>query len=103
MSGYVKSFNETKSMSFLIEDEKLLKKYNKIWKKVSNTMQKEFNNESVHHNGKYKTDFNFLKKLKDNNKCMCSPIALIHSDFKIDQNQYPQALLEKCTYIVKQV
>ena len=34
MNAYRKDFDETKYMSFLIKDDELLKKYNKIWKKV---------------------------------------------------------------------
>ena len=33
MNAYRKDFKETKYMSFLIKDDELLKKYNKIWKK----------------------------------------------------------------------
>ena len=36
MSGYKKKFNETKYMSFLIKDDKLLENYDKIWDKISN-------------------------------------------------------------------
>ena len=34
MGGYTKFFNETKYMSFLIKDDQLLEKYNKILDKV---------------------------------------------------------------------
>ena len=34
MSAYRKDFNETKYIYFLIKDDELLKRYNKIWKKV---------------------------------------------------------------------
>ena len=33
MIGYVKHFDSTKTMSFKVSDNKLLKKYNKIWEK----------------------------------------------------------------------
>ena len=33
MIGYVKHFDSNKTMSFKVSDNKLLKKYNKIWKK----------------------------------------------------------------------
>ena len=32
--GYVKHFDSNKTMSFQVNDNKLLKKYNKIWKKL---------------------------------------------------------------------
>ena len=34
-------------MSFLMNDEKLLKKYNEIWKTVSNIIKKEFDSKHV--------------------------------------------------------
>ena len=44
MIGYVKCFDSSKPMSFRVTD-KLLKKYTKIWKKVSNLMNIEFHSE----------------------------------------------------------
>ena len=40
MSAYRKDFDETKYMTFLVKDDKLLKKYNKIWKQVRNAIDK---------------------------------------------------------------
>ena len=34
MIGYVKHFDSNKTMSFKVSDNKLLKKYNKIWEKL---------------------------------------------------------------------
>ena len=34
--GYVKHFDSNKTMSFKVSDNKLLKKYKKIWEKVGN-------------------------------------------------------------------
>ena len=42
MSAYRKDFSETKYVSFLIKDNKLLGKYNEIWEKVSNSIKTEF-------------------------------------------------------------
>ena len=42
LSAYKRNFDKTKCMSFLINDEKLLEKYNEIWKKASNIIKKEF-------------------------------------------------------------
>ena len=49
MSQYRRDFDKTKCMSFLIKDEKLSEKYNKIWKKFSNIIKREFDSESVYH------------------------------------------------------
>ena len=48
MSGYVRCFNKTKYISFLIEDEKLLKACNKMQDKFSNIIPKGFDSESVY-------------------------------------------------------
>ena len=54
MIGYVKHFDSNKTMSFKVDDNKLLKKYNKIWEKVSNLMNIEFDSEPVYgDNGEY--------------------------------------------------
>ena len=36
MTAYRKTFDKNKYMFYLIKDNELLKKYNKIWDKVSN-------------------------------------------------------------------
>ena len=52
MNAYRKDFDKTRFMSFLIKDEKLLEKYNEIWKKVSNIIKKEFDSKPEY-NEKY--------------------------------------------------
>ena len=47
MIGYVTHFDSNKTMCFKISDEKLLKKYTKIWERVSNLMKIEFDSEPV--------------------------------------------------------
>ena len=42
MIGYVKHSDINKNMAFKVEDNRLLKKYTKIWKKVSILMNIEF-------------------------------------------------------------
>ena len=48
MIGYVKHFDGNKTMSFKGSDNKLLKKYNKIWEKVGNLLNLEFDSEPVY-------------------------------------------------------
>ena len=48
MIGYVKHFDSNKTMSFKVSDNKLLKKYKKIWEKVDNLLNIEFDSEPVH-------------------------------------------------------
>ena len=48
MSAYRRDFDKTKYMSFLIKDDELLEKYNKILEKVKNNIKKEFDSEPVY-------------------------------------------------------
>ena len=40
MSAYRRYFDETKQMSFLTKDDKLLEKYNEIWGNGKNSIKK---------------------------------------------------------------
>ena len=48
MSAYRKDFDETKYVSLLFKDYKLLEIYNAIWEKVKNSFKKEFYSEPVY-------------------------------------------------------
>ena len=51
---YVKCFKSNKTVPFKISDNKLLKKYNQIWKKVKNLLNIIFDSEPVYgNNNKY--------------------------------------------------
>ena len=52
MSAYRRNFNKTKCISFLMKDEKLLEKYNEIWRKVSSIVKKGFDGNPIY-NEKY--------------------------------------------------
>ena len=54
MIGYVKCFDSNKTIFFKVNDNNLLKKYTKIWKKFSSFMDIEFDGEPVYgDNDKY--------------------------------------------------
>ena len=49
MIGYVKCFNDNKTMSFLADDTKeFLKEYIKVWEKIRDLIGKKFNSEPVY-------------------------------------------------------
>ena len=53
MSGYIKYFeNVGKDMPFVIKDDDVLDKYNKIWKKIKKTLSISFHSMTVY-DGKY--------------------------------------------------
>ena len=58
MVGYVKHFKnnsdgDNKTMSFNVTDNKLFKKYNKIWEKTGSLLNKEFDSDPVYGDNNY--------------------------------------------------
>ena len=111
MDGYVKHFDSNKTMSFKVGDNKLLKKYNKIWQKVSNLMNIEFDSEPVYgDNDKYiktkikmyedrvNTNFQGKKVPKENASYKCLSLLSV---ITVNKKYYPQTLLEECKYAVR--
>ena len=47
LTAYRRDFDKAKCMTFLIKGEKLLEKYNEIWKKFSNIINKEFDSKPL--------------------------------------------------------
>ena len=63
MIGYVKFFDSNKTMFFKVNDNKLLKKYNKIWQKISNLMNIKFDGEPVYGDNDKYTKTKFYQKM----------------------------------------
>ena len=100
-------------MSFLIEDKKLLEKYNKIWKKVSNIIENKFGGKPVYnekylktkiksYNEKINTNFHNNKIPIAGSQCICLSVILIDSVYRKDKSYYPQVFLEEYKYAVKE-
>ena len=54
MIGYVRNFDGDRTMSFKISDNKLLIKYNQIWKRVQKLLKIKFDSEPIYgNNDKY--------------------------------------------------
>ena len=100
-------------MSFKVSDNKLLKKYNKIWEKISNLMNTEFDSEPVYgDNDKYiktkikmyedRENTNFLCKkfAKENASYKCLSLIMFNSVIRVSKKYYPQTLLEECKYVI---
>ena len=100
-------------MYVLIKDEKSLEKYNEIWKKVSNIIEKELDSNSVYgekyiksktevYNKKINTDFPGNKMWKEGSEYICLSVFLLGSVYKKDKNYYPQVFLEECKHVIKE-
>ena len=99
-------------MSFVTDDEKIYKKYNKIWEVIRNLLKIDFTINPVRDdiylvaklkifNGINRTAFtnNAIPIEKDH--YICIPVIDIDSVLKIDKKTYPQAYLEQCKYKLK--
>ena len=107
-----KRFDETKYMTFLIKDDELLKKYN-LWKKVENTIDKEFDCDPVYnekflraktksYNAKINPNFHNNKTAKEGSQCICLSVNLIDSVFRTGNIDYLQVFSEECKYLLKE-
>ena len=114
MIGYVMHFDSNKAMLFKVNDNRLLKKYTKIWEKSSILMNIEFNSEPVYDdNDKYtktkikpygdkvNTNFQSKKIPKENASYKCFSLIILDSVIRVSKNYYLQTLLEECKYEIK--
>ena len=114
MIGYVKHFDSNKTISLKFDDNRLLRKYTKIWGKVSILTIVEFDSEPVHgDNNKYiktkinsygdklNTNFQGKKIAKKPASCKCLSLLMLDSAVRVSKKYYPQTLLEKCKYEIK--
>ena len=114
MIGYVTHFDSNKTMSFKVNDNRLFKKYTKIWEKVCILMNIEFDSEPVYSdNDKYiktkiksygdkvNTNFQSKKIPKENASYKCLSLIMIDPVIRVSKNYYPQTLLEECKYEIK--
>ena len=115
MSGYIKYFeNGGKNMSFLIKDDEVWDKYDKIWDVIKNKLNIKFHSEPVYEYKYLKTKVrefdgviktNFLGKgiPKENMYYTCIACITIDSVLTIDKKNHPQVYLEECKYKVKKI
>ena len=107
MIGYVKHFSSNKTMSFKVNDYKLLKKYNKIWELISNLLNIKFDSQPVYGDGdKYiktkikvygdrvNTNFQGKKVPKENASYKCLSLIMLDSVIRANKKYYPQTLLD---------
>ena len=114
MVGYAKHFDSNKTISFKVSDNKLLKKYTKIWEKISNLMNIEFDSEPVYGDhdkyiqAKIKMDedrvninFQGKKMPKENASYNCLSLIMLDSVIRANKKYYPQIFLEECKYVIR--
>ena len=102
MSGYIKYFeNGGKNMSFLIKDDEVWEKYDKIWDVIKNKLGIKFHSEPVYEYKYLKTkvrEYDGVIKIlflnnsmpKENMHYTCIACITIDSVMKIDEKYFPQ-------------
>ena len=113
MIGYVKHFNSNKTTSFKISDNKLLKKYNKIWERAGNLLNIEFDSEPVYgdvdkyiktkikiYGDRVNTNFQGKKVPTENASYKCISLIMLYSVIRVNKKYYPQTL-EECKYVIR--
>ena len=116
MIGYVRKFEGNTTMSFKINDSKLLKKYNQIWKRVEKWLKINFDSEPIYddndkyiktkikiYGGSVKANFQGKKMPKEKVACKSLSIIMLDSVVKAKKKHYPQTLLEECKYEPKKI
>ena len=116
MPGYARKFNENATMSFIVKDKKLLKKYSKIWETIEGLMKITFESKPVYgedvkyiktkiktYAGNIITNFHNKKIPKEKAPCKCLSIIMIDSVIKANKKYYPQTLLEECKYTQEKI
>ena len=122
MIGYVKCFDDNKTMSFLADDtssglderrKEFLKEYIKVWEKIRDLIGKKFNSEPVYgdkyiktkiksYNNDIRTNFhgegNSRKVPKEGCTYKCFSLISLDSVIQMGKKYYPQTLLEECKY-----
>ena len=116
MTGYARKFDENATMSFLVKDKQLLKKYTKIWEKIEGLIKTNFESKPVYgdhdkyiktkikiYAGSISTNFHNKKMPKEKAPCRCLLIVMIDSIIRVNKKYYPQTILEVFKYIQEKI
>ena len=115
MSGYINYFRGKKggkNMFFMVKDDNVLDKYNKIWDKIKEKLNIKFHSMPVYDetyikakvrefDGKIKTNFLGNEVPKENMHYTCIACITIDSVMRMDKKNYPQVYLEERKYKFK--
>ena len=115
MTGYARKFDENATMSFIVKNKQLLKKYTKIWETIEKLMKIHFESKPVYgdddkwiktkikiYADKIITNFHNNKMPKEKAPCKCISIIFIDSVIKTNKKYY-QTLLEECKYMQENI
>ena len=113
MTGYIKYFeNGGKNISFLIKDDEVWNKYEKIWEVIKDKLGITFYSKPVYEykylkakvrefDGIIRTNFLGNGIPKENMHYTCIAWVTIDSILTIDKKNHPQVYLQECKHQVK--
>ena len=116
MTGYARKFDKNATMSFKVNDKKLLKNYSKISEKIEKLMKIDFESRPIFgdedkymktkikiYAGSMITNFQSKKMPKEKAPCKCLSIIMLDSVIKANKKYYPQTILEECKYVQEKI
>ena len=115
MSGYIKYFEKGgKNMSFMVKDDNVFDKYNKMWDKIKEKVNINFHSMPVYDktyikakvrelDSKIKTNVLGNEVPKENMHYTCIACITIDSVMRMDKKNYPQVYLEEFKYRVQKI
>ena len=94
---------------FLVYDQEVLNKYNKIWDKIKDSFGKRLDSEPLYNDkyikseiSLYSINFYDTKMLIENKRYICLFVILLDSTFaNLHKEYYSQIFLKECKYTVK--
>ena len=107
MSGYIKDFESgSKNMSFLIKDDEVWNKYDKIWDMIKDKLGTKFHSEPVYEykyfkakvrefDGMIKTNFLGKGMPKKNMHYTCIACITIDSVLRMNKKNHPQVFFKR--------
>ena len=115
MSGYIKYFkNDRENIFFLIKDDEVWDKYDKIWDVITDKLGIDFHSKPVYEyrylkarvrkfDDVIKTNFLGNNVPEENMHYTCIAFITIDSVLKIDKKNHPQVYLEESKYRAKKI
>ena len=116
VTGYLKEFNDSMTMSLRVVDSKLFEKYCKIWKTIKGLLGIEFDSEPVYgdtdfylkrkvkmYDNKVNTTFQGKETPKGDSSDKCLSLIMLDSVVKVGKKYYPQVFLEECNMLKERI
>ena len=117
ITGYPSKFDENATMSFIVKDKQLFKKYTKIWEKDGKLLNVDFESKPAYSNdddkyiktkikmyaGSVITHFHNKKMPKEKVPCKCLSMIMTDSVIRVNKKYYPKTILEECKYIQEKI